>query len=178
MRRLPQIIGVSLAVCLGELYFTATSSTHAAESIPVEVLQVTQLPVTIMNVELVPVASGFQLRCSITNNSEEKLLGFRYSLVAIDSDSSTKLLVNRSEEVTLAPFTTKRKTFRTPTNINAKYVRVIFMLEQIVGLESIWEVLKAKDVMQAYASGDFSIVPAVLRVPNHVDVSPQRRIIY
>ena len=62
--------------------------------------------------------------------------------------------------------------------MDAKYVRLIFMLEQIVGRESIWEVVKAKDALQAYASGDFSIAPSVLRVPNHVDVSPQQQIIY
>jgi hypothetical protein len=46
------------------------------------------------------------------------------------------------------------------------------MLEQIVGARWIWEVLKVKDLLDAYTSGDFSKVPAVLRVPNHVDVSP------
>ena len=178
MRRIQQIIGVLLVVFIAELCFATTSSIHAAESIPVEVFQVHQLPVTVTNVELVRAGSGFQLRCSITNNSEEKLFGFRYSLVAIDSENATNLLVNRSEGVALAAFTTKRKAFRSSMNINAKYVRLIFMMEQIVGAYSIWEVLKAKDALQAYASGDFSIVPAVLRVPNHVDVSPQQRIIY
>jgi hypothetical protein len=53
------------------------------------------------------------------------------------------------------------------------------MLEQIVGAESIWEVIKAKDALDSYTSGDFSKIPTVLRVPNHVDVAPQQqRIIY
>ena len=178
MRRLKQIAGGLLVVLIADLCFATTSSTHAVEIIPVEVFQVHQLPVTVSTVELVQVGRGYQLRCSITNNSEEKLFGFRYSLVAIDSDNVIKSLVNRSEAVALAAYTTKRKTFRTSVNISAKYVRVIFMLEQIVGRESIWEVVKAKDALQAYASGDFSVAPSVWRVPNHVDVSPDPRVIY
>jgi len=145
MRRLKQIAGGLLVVLIADLCFATTSSPHAGEGIPVEVFQVHQLPVTISNVELVRAGSGYQLRCSITNNSEEKLLGFRYSLVAIDSDHVTNSLANRSEALALASYTTKRKTFRTSVNVNVKYVRLIFMLEQIVGPESIWEVVKAKD---------------------------------
>lgn len=178
MRRLNQIAGGLLVVLIAEICVATTSSTHPTEIIPVEVFQIHQLPVTVSNVELVRAGSGYQLRCSITNNSEEKLLGFRYSLVAIDSDNVTNSLVNRSEAVALAAYTTKRKTFRTSVNINAKHVRLILMLEQIVGSDSIWEVVKAKDALQAYALGDFSMTPVVLRVPNHVDVSPQHRVIY
>jgi hypothetical protein len=57
-------------------------------------------------------------------------------------------------------------------------VRFILMVEQVVGINSIWEVVKAKDALDAYLTGDYSKVPAVLRVPNHVD-SPERiRVIY
>ena len=178
MRRLKQIAGGLLIVLIADLCFATTSSSNPVETIPVEVFQVHQLPVTVSNVELVRAGNGYQLRCSITNNSEEKLFGFRYSLVAIDSGQVTNSLVNRSEAVALAAYTTKRKTFRTSVNMDAKYVRLIFMLEQIVGRESIWEVVKAKDALQAYATGDFSMTPSVLRVPNHVDVSPHQQILY
>ena len=56
MRRLQQIIRVLLLVFIAELCFAA--STYAAESIPVEVFQVHQLPVTVTNVELVRAGSG------------------------------------------------------------------------------------------------------------------------
>jgi hypothetical protein len=46
------------------------------------------------------------------------------------------------------------------------------MLQEIVGTESIWEVIKAKEALDAYASGDFTTVPTVLRAPNHVDAAP------
>jgi hypothetical protein len=44
------------------------------------------------------------------------------------------------------------------------------MLEQTISRESIWEVVKAKEALDSYARGDFSVMPVVLRVANHVDV--------
>jgi succinylarginine dihydrolase len=169
--------GILLVVCCAAVSYAQNQPT---EIIPVEVFHVGQLPVAITNVELVGSAKGFQLRCSMTNNSDEKLLGFRYSIVAIDSNNAKTAVANRSEAWALRPYATKRKTFGTllPTSVKNQ-VRVVLMLEQIVGAESIWEVIKAKDALDSYTSGDFSKIPTVLRVPNHVDVAPQQqRIIY
>jgi hypothetical protein len=161
--------GILLVACCASISYAQNQPT---EIIPVEVFHVGQLPVAI-TVELVGSAKGFQLRCSMTNNSDEKLLGFRYSIVAIDSNNARTAVANRSEAWELRPYATKRKTFGTllPTSVKNQ-VRVVLMLEQIVGAESIWEVIKAKDALDAYTSGDFSKEPAVLRVPNHVDVGP------
>jgi hypothetical protein len=49
------------------------------------------------------------------------------------------------------------------------------MIEQVISHESIWEVVKAKDAVEAYARGDYSIVPSVLRVSNQVDSPPAGR---
>jgi hypothetical protein len=49
------------------------------------------------------------------------------------------------------------------------------MLEQVVSRESIWEVVKAKDALEAYAKGDYSVIPAVMRVSNAVDSPPDGR---
>ena len=138
------------------------------------------MPVTISGVELVSSNGGYSFRCSMTNYSDEKMLGFRYSLIAISADGTTTLITNRSEALAVPQFATKEKTFNTLIRLDLKnHRRFVFMLEQIVGRDSIWEVIKAKDALEAYASGDYSIVPVVLRVPNHVDVAPQQqRIIY
>lgn len=156
--------------------FVSASSQEIAQ---VEIVQVNQLPVTISNAELVKSTGGYLLRCSIGNNSEEKLLGFRYSLAVLESNNAKQSIVNRSEGFSLAAYTSKRKTFRTPLAINLKdNVRFVLMVEQVVGNDSIWEVVKAKDALDAYLAGDFSTVPAVLRVPNHVDSREPARVIY
>ncbi len=51
------------------------------------------------------------------------------------------------------------------------------MLEQVVSRESIWEVVKAKEAFEAYARGDYSVMPVVLRVANQVDAPLFRRVI-
>lgn len=158
-------------VCSG-----ASSNKQSSEIIPVEVFHVAQLPVAISGVEIVKTVNGYQLRCAMTNYSDDRLLGFRYSLVAIDSNRVTSLVANRSEAWMLTPYATKRKKFGTLITLNHQEpVRFVLMLEQIVGRESIWEVVKAKETLQSYASGDYSIVPEVLRVPNYVDTAPQQQ---
>lgn len=143
------------------------------EIVPVEVFQLGQLPVALSSVELVGSSKGYQLRCSMTNYSEEKLLGFRYSIVAIDSSNTKSPIMSRSEAWELKAYATKRKIFASLLPANFKNpVRVVLMLQEIVGTESIWEVIKAKDALDAYASGDFTTVPTVLRAPNHVDATP------
>jgi hypothetical protein len=169
-QRLTNVLGAVLLVVWCAQFSYSQSQNQPTEIIPVEVFHVGQLPVAISGVELVGSAKGYQLRFWMTNNSDDKLLGFRYSIVGIDA-SNTKTSVNRSEAWELKPYATKRKTFATLLTANLKnQVRLVLMLEQIVGAESIWEVIKAKDLLDAYTSGDFSKVPAVLRVPNHVDV--------
>ena len=56
--------------------------------------------------------------------------------------------------------------------------RLVLMLEQVVSRESIWEVIKAKDVLEGYVKGDYSIQPHVLRVANQVDSPLQTRVIF
>jgi len=34
------------------------------------------------------------------------------------------------------------------------------MLEQVLGVQSIWQVLKARQTLEAYAAGDYSLTPA------------------
>jgi hypothetical protein len=169
------ILAPVVALIVGELCYVAGFQKQVSVT-PVEVFQVYELPVTLTGVELVGSGRAFELRCSITNNSNEKLLGLRYSLVVIDSQDGKQSLTNRSEAFALPPYETKRRTFRTPLNIKLKaQPRVVLMLEQIVGADSIWEVIKPKDALEAYLSGDFSVVPKVLRVANQVD-APELRV--
>ena len=71
---------------------------------------------------------------------------------------------------------TKTLTFKTPIKFKQKDgERLVLMVEQVISRESIWEVVKAKDALEAYARGDYSVMPAVLRVANQVDAPMTRR---
>jgi hypothetical protein len=81
--------------------------------------------------------------------------------------------VNRTEGFSLRAYDTKTLTFKTPIKLKPNEgERFLLMIEQVISRESIWEVVKAKDVLEAYAGGDYSVVPTVLRVPNQVDAPP------
>src|SRR5262245_2185010 len=96
-KRLIDVLGtVIIVVCCAPFAFANQSQNQPTEIIPVEVFHVGQLPVSITGVELVGSDKGYQLRCSMTNSSDEKLLGFRYSIVGIDANN-TKTVASRSE---------------------------------------------------------------------------------
>ncbi|HEX6728864.1 MAG TPA: hypothetical protein VF074_02585 [Pyrinomonadaceae bacterium] len=164
------ILPLVAALVVGHLSHAAAFQKRVGQVVPVEIFQVYELPVSISRVELVSSARAYELRCSITNNSNEKLHGFRYSLVATDSNDGRHALVNRSEAFVLLPYETRQRTIRTPLNIKLKAeYRLVIMFEQILGADSIWEVIKPKDALEAYLSGDYSVIPRVLRVANQVD---------
>jgi hypothetical protein len=56
--------------------------------------------------------------------------------------------------------------------------RYVLMLEQVLSPDAIWEVIKAKDALDSYLKGDYSVQPKVMRVANAVDAPPQIRVIY
>ena len=56
--------------------------------------------------------------------------------------------------------------------------RLVLMLEQVLGVEAIWEVIKPRDALEAYLKGDYSIQPQIMRVANYVDAPPQTQVIH
>ena len=89
--------------------------------------------------------------------------------MSIDSENQVRLRVNRTEGFSISPYKTKSLTFKTPIRFKSNGERLVLMLEQVISRESIWEVVKAKDALEAYARGDYSVMPVVLRVANQVD---------
>ena len=142
--------------------------------ISIEVFQVLELPLSIHQVSLIKSERGGHfLQLSLSNSSDLKILGLRYSLASIDARNEVQIRVNRTEGFSLPAYDLKTLTFKTPIKLKQKDgERFLLMIEQVISRESIWEVVKAKDALEAYARGDFSVVPTVLRVPNQVDSPP------
>src|SRR6185369_11931430 len=144
--------------------------------ISIEVFQVLDLPLSIHQAALTKSERGHFLQLSLSNSSDLKILGLRYSLVSIDARNQLQIRVNRTEGFSLPAYDMKTLTFKTPIKIKQKDgERLLLMIEQVISRESIWEVVKAKDAIEAYARGDFSVVPTVLRIPNQVDSPPVGR---
>ena len=169
------LLATKLVLFLVVLAFYAT--VHAQRDAPIEIFQVLDLPLAVHEAALVKSDKGYLLRLSVANSAELKMIGLRYSLITINSDNQPQIRVNRTEGFSLAPYATKSLTFRTPIKLKPKDgERLVLMLEQVVSRESIWEVVKAKDALEAYARGDYSVVPAVMRVSNAVDSPPDARL--
>jgi hypothetical protein len=147
--------------------------------VPVEVFQVIELPITITDTALVKTKDGYLLKCLLSNNSEFRALGLRYSLAVVDSMNVTNAVVTRNEGLRLTQYQTKSMTFRTPIKLKLKAdQRLVLMLEQVVSTDYLWEVMKAKEALASYTTGDYSVVPRVLRVNTQVDAPPRTRVIY
>jgi hypothetical protein len=149
-------------------------------TVSVEVFPVLELPVAIRNSVLVKTKGGYLLRCSLSNSSEFRQLGLRYSLAVLDSsDSGTRHVVSRSEGFSLAAFQTDDVTFAAPLRLKLKGdERLVLMLQQSISTDYVWDILNPKESLTAYLTGDFSITPQVLRVRNQVDTRPELREMY
>jgi len=147
--------------------------------IPVDVFQVLDLPLNVHEASLIKTERGYFLKLSLANSSDLKMIGLRYSLASIDSRNQLQPRVNRTEGFSVAGYGMKTLTFKTPIKLKQRDgERFLFMIEQVISRESIWEVVKAKDALEAYAGGDYSVMPTVLRVANQVDAPPGVRNLY
>ena len=103
----------------------------------------------------------------------------RYSLVTIDSKNQMQLLVNRNEGCAVPAYASKTLTFKTPIRFKLKGgERLVLMIEQVISPEWIWDVVKAKDALEAYTRGDYSVIPTVMKMLNQVDAPDAPRVIY
>ncbi|HJY30956.1 MAG TPA: hypothetical protein VJ306_23170 [Pyrinomonadaceae bacterium] len=151
-----------------------------SEDLAVEVFQAVDLPLTVHEAALTKTDKGLFLKLALGNSLDLKMIGLRYSLVTINSKNELHFIANRVEGFSLPAYASKTVTFKTPLKFKAKDgERLAVMVEQVVSRETIWEVIKAKEAFEAYARGDYSVVPVVLRVANQVDSPPgQLRMFY
>ena len=157
----------------------AQTKTPAIREFSAEVFSVPDLPLGVQDAVLVKTDKGVLLRCQLSNNSDEEMTGMRYELVVEQADSTPRYVFNRSEGFKLKPFETRKVTFQTPLRITLKRgQRIVLMPDQALGAHSIWEVVKARDALHAYLSGDYSVVPTVIRVANQIDAPITPRVIY
>jgi hypothetical protein len=167
------LIAIVASICVCQ----AIAAPAQSQNLPVEIFQVLDLPVSVHEVLLVKADKGYVVKVTLSNSTESKMMGIRYALALIDSTNTAVPVANRTEGFKLAPYAMKTLTFKTPIRFKPKGGdRLVFMLEQTISQESIWDVLKAKEALAAYAQGDYSVVPTVLRVANSVDapfIAPQ-----
>lgn len=166
-----------LSIAFAAFFAPSRLCASQSEVLPIEVFPVLDLPLSVNEASLTKSErGGYFLKLSVANSSELKLIGLRYTLASINAEHQVQIRVNRTEGFALPAYGMKTLTFKTPIKIKQKDgERLLLMVEQVISRESIWEVVKAKDALEAYALGDFSVVPSVLRIPNQVDSPPAGR---
>ena len=174
------LLAIAMLFCLAGIAHGQKSQPKTERrNVAVEVFQVLGLPVNVHEAVLLPKDGGYVLRCRMSNESSSEISGLRYVLTSIDASGGTQLIANRTEGFGLPAYGMKSLTFVTPIRFNPKEgSRFVLMVEQVLSAEAIWEVIKAKDTLEAYVKGDYSIQPNVMRVTNLVDAPTQIRVIY
>lgn len=175
------LVVLAVSVLLAPERFQAKPLTsNQPAQLSVEVFQVLDLPLIVHEAALVKVDRGYVLKLSLGNSSELRMMGLRYSLVVLNYANKARPVANRTEGFSLPAYGTKTLTLKSAIRLRPEDGdRFVLMLEQVVSSESIWEVVNAKESLEAYANGDYSVMPTVLRMANQVDAPPARpRVIY
>src|SRR5262245_25354711 len=104
---------VFVSVCGLSAATLQTQSEKSAEKpdITIETFQVIDLPVNIGDVTLTKNEKGYLLNGTLSSNSDQKILGFRYLLVLVDSNNGVRPAIMRSENCNLAGNSTAKVTF-------------------------------------------------------------------
>ena len=172
-------ISILLGATILTTYAQQSAEKQRSKDIAAEVLPVIELPLTVHDAALVKTEKAYQLKCRLSNSADVRIIGIRYSLIVIDPLTGAAPITNRIEGFEVPAYDSKTIKFATTINYTPKRGnRIVLMLEQVVSRESIWEVIKAKDALESYVKGDYSVQPHVMRVANQVDAPPQTRIIF
>jgi hypothetical protein len=149
-------------------------------SIPVDYLEVPDLPLSISIPMLVKTEKGYLIRCSAANNSVEPMLGITFLILVLDSENKMRSSGSWSAGIQVPGYVTRDLSIRVPLKLAIKNsYRIVLAPEQLIGRESIWQVMKARELAEAYARGDQYVVPKVRRVANQFDPpSAALRMIY
>ena len=142
----------------------------ATTELSVDVFHIYSLPLGISNASLRKTKRGAWLKLSISNSSDEQILGVRYWLLVVDSTNKVRLAIDQSESLKLDSYSAKAVSFPMPPKWHcADDDRVFLVLAQVIGHDSIWEVQQAKNALMAYVKGEGYTMPSVLRLLNQVD---------
>ncbi|MEO8436052.1 MAG: hypothetical protein ABI596_14220 [Pyrinomonadaceae bacterium] len=158
---------------------TLSQQRLAEQPIPVDYLQVPELPLSISMPAVEKTEKGYLLRCSAANSSSEQLLGVTFLILVLDPENKVRGRGSWSSGVRVPAYATTRLSIKLPLTLSIKSrYRVVLAPEQLIGSESIWQVMKARELTEAYARGDEYVMPKVRRVANQVDPPTVEQVIY
>lgn len=173
-------------ILLAAFFLPTLLSVEAARSqelgypdhLPVDVMQVPDLPAHVSNPMLIRSEQGYLLKFQISNNSDERILGFTYRLLVLDSTDKQRMMPSRTCALKLAGYSSKDLTLRQPRKLKIKNgERAVLSVEQVITRYAIWAVLNSREALEAYGKGDY-LAPEVKQALNQVDSKKGSIVIY
>lgn len=138
--------------------------------VPVDMMPVPDLPVSISQATLQKTEQGYVLKCSAANSSSDQILGATFFTLVLDSENKVLSAATWTARLQLASYATQEISLKSPLKMPGKgRYRVVITLEQLVGRESIWQVMNARESMENYARGEDYKMPQVRKVSNQFD---------
>ena len=144
MRKLAALLLTLVAVSIVASSVTANHSTalNSADSrdIAVEAVQVAELPVSVREVVFAKTRNGYVLKCSLSDNSADEIIGLDYLLLVIDSNNAARKVVNATEDFRLKGYATKTLISKTPLQLEVSDGdRLFLMPHRVFSRDSVWE---------------------------------------
>lgn len=165
------LIAAVLATSLNNWIANAASQqVPGPRPIPVDYLQVADLPVSISLTSLTKTDKGYVLKCSADNISSDQILGVAFLLLVIDYENKVRASVNWTAGVQLESYSGRELSLKVPLKLAIRSRdRIVLAPEQLYGRESIWRIMNVRELIEAYARGDEYVTPRVRKIANQFD---------
>lgn len=136
----------------------------------VDFFDLPDMPLRIDDATLSKIDGGYVLKCSAVNRSDEQLFGLGLVMLIFDSSGQPRGGVGLMQRAPLASYASKEFSFELPLKLKVKADdHVALIVEQVIGRETIWRVLKAEDALKAYLTTGQYVIPEVKQVSNQFD---------
>lgn len=148
----------------------ATLGQAKRQQIFIDFFDVAEVPLRIDDATFSKTESGHVLKCSAVNRSAEQVFGFGFVLLVVGSSGQPRATVGWIERAQLADYGSKDFSIELPLRLKIRADdRVVLIVEQVFGRETIWKVFKAEDALTAYAAGEQYVIPEVKSISNQFD---------
>lgn len=138
--------------------------------IPVGFFDVPELPLKISSAGLTRTADGYELGFFATSNAAEPIRGVEIVFLVYDSAGRLRAVADWVQRIQLASYATEELSVALPMKVKmGDNDRLLIGIKQVIGRESIWNVVKAVEALKAYAAGGHYEMPEVQRVSNQLD---------
>jgi hypothetical protein len=170
---------LAVMVCPRSEEAAAPQNVSGLQDLTIDSLQMPGLPVSIAGPLLTPTEKGYVLKGYVSNGSDDRIVGLRYLLLVFDLHHKVRLAAGRSELIKLPAYATRDFAFQIPIKQKIRSDdRISLVIEHATTLESSWDVLNAREVLEAYCNGQPYVLPEVRHVLNQFDSRPRPKSIY